>query len=204
MVRSVDEPGRKMTGTMRGRDARIYDEAMRFIEQHKDRPFYVNVWSHISHHRIAPPKSYVPKFHDLAVDESKFAPPMRAKLAACKARGGDVNLHLRRYLADLHSMDEDIGRLLDRLDALGLSDHTIVVLSGDQGPAPIDVDPAMDPEARRLRGKEPKPADTAAEFARLDAMGFAGNLRGGKHTVYEGSVRVPRIVRWPAQSAKKA
>ena len=76
-VRSVDEAGRKMIETTRGRDARIYDEAIRFIEQHKDGPFYVNVWSHISHHKIAPPASYVEKFKDVVVDESKFAAPMR-------------------------------------------------------------------------------------------------------------------------------
>ena len=30
-------------------------------------------------------------------------------------------------------------------------------------------------------------------------MGYAGVHRGGKHGMYEGGVRVPRIVRWPAR-----
>ncbi len=47
---------------------------------------------------------------------------MREKFAACKALGGDVSEHMRAYLADIHSLDEDIGRLLKRLDELGLSD----------------------------------------------------------------------------------
>src|SRR4051812_32403459 len=33
----------------RGRDAGIFDDAIAFIEKHKQGPFYVNVWGHISH-----------------------------------------------------------------------------------------------------------------------------------------------------------
>ena len=104
----------------RGRDASIYDQAIEFVEQHQDKPFYMNVWSHISHHRVDPPQSYVDKFKDVVVDESKFAESMQHKFKNCKDRGGDVSEHMRRYLADIFSMDEDIGRLLKRLDELGL------------------------------------------------------------------------------------
>ncbi len=200
-VRSLDENGRGIAEPHRGRDARIYDEAIRFIEQYQGQPFYLNVWSHIAHHRIAPPPSYVDIFQSLMVDESKFASPMHEKFAACKLRGGDISEHMRRYLADIYSMDEDIGRLLQRLDELGLRNNTIVVFSSDQGPAPLNSSPAKDPEARLRRGKAPKKEldDKDAEYARLDSMGYAGIYRGGKHTVYEGGVRVPWIVRWPAK-----
>ena len=185
--------------TTRGRDARIYDEAIRFIEKYKDGPFYINVWSHISHHKIAPPASYLEKFKDVVVDESKFAAPMRDKFATCKARGGDVSAHMRRYLADIYAMDEDIGRLLQRVDELGLRENTIVVFSSDQGPAPIEASASKDPEARKKRGKNAKPPSAEAEYSRLDSMGYAGIHRGGKHGMYEGGVRVPWIVRWPAR-----
>ncbi len=120
-----------------GRDALIYDAAIEFIEQHRDGPFYINVWGHVSHHKVDPPQRYVDKFRDLVIDESKFAVPMLEKFAACKAQGGDVNEHMRNYLADIHSLDEDVGRLLKRLDELGLRDNTIVIFSSDQGSAPI-------------------------------------------------------------------
>ena len=42
---------------------------------------------------------------------------------------------MRRYLADVDSLDEAVGRLLKSLDDLGLRDNTIVVFSSDQGPA---------------------------------------------------------------------
>jgi len=172
--------------TTRGRDAPIYDAAIKFVETHvettKDRPFYLNVWSHISHHKVNPPRSYVEKFKDVVVDESAFAGPMKEKFDACKALGGDVSEHMRTYLADIFSMDEDIGRLLKRLDDLGLSDNTIVVFSSDQGPSDI-----------RTSENDPQ------KDLRLNAMGNTGIYRGGKHGMYEGGVRVPFIVRWPGR-----
>ena len=35
---------KKKLADVRGRDAHIYDDAIKFIEQHKSGPFYVNVW----------------------------------------------------------------------------------------------------------------------------------------------------------------
>ncbi len=169
-----------------GRDAPIYDEAIKFIEQHRNEPFYVNVWGHVSHHKIDPPQSYLDKFRDVVVDESKFSGPMQEKFAACRALGGDVSKHMQAYLADIYSLDEDIGRLLKRLDELGLSNNTIVVFSSDQGAAPI-----------RTEGRKEGVKQDNSEHLRLNAMGYNGIHRGGKHGMYEGGVRVPWIVRWP-------
>jgi N-acetylgalactosamine-6-sulfatase len=169
-----------------GRDAPIYDEAIKFIEQHQNAPFYMNVWGHVSHHKVDPPQSYIDKFKDVVVDELKFSEAMQEKFAACRALGGDVSNHMWSYLADIYSLDEDIGRLLKRLDELGLSKNTIVVFSSDQGAAPIRTD-----------GKKDGGNQDNAESVRLNAMGYNGIYRGGKHGMYEGGVRVPWIVRWP-------
>ena len=187
----------------RGRDAHIYDEAIRFIEQHKGGPFYINVWSHISHHKVAPPQSYVDKFKDVVVDESKFAAPMREKFAICKARGGDVSEHMRRYLADIYSMDEDIGRLLKRVDELGLRENTIVVFSSDQGPGghPAPARPRI-PKRESKRQSDKTPSEDAD--ARLTRWVTRANCAAAKHGMYEGGVRMPWIVRWPATCRRAA
>lgn len=168
--------GKKKKQDDSGRDAHIYDSAIRFIEKHKDSPFYVNVWGHIPHHPVNPLPALLEAFGPLQVDESKFPAQMREKFANCRKQGGDVSQHMRAYLAEVKSLDENAGRLLKRLDELGLRENTIVVFSSDQGPAHIR---------------------DWSDGARLNAMGFAGPFRGGKHNQYEGGVRIPFIVRWP-------
>lgn len=59
----------------RGRDAHIYDEAIQFIEQHKGRPFYLNVWGHIPHNPVNPTEALVKRWSGLKVKESDF--PLR-------------------------------------------------------------------------------------------------------------------------------
>jgi N-acetylgalactosamine-6-sulfatase len=100
---------------------------------------------------------------------------------------------MRDYLADVLTLDESIGRLLKKIDELGLRDKTIVVFSSDQGAAPVQL------PAEAAGKKSAKAAKRTAEKsdARLDLLGYVGNFRGGKHNMYEGGVRVPFIIRWP-------
>lgn len=189
----IDEtPGSRAEGRRRdecGRDSMIYDAAIEFLEKHKDGPFYLNVWGHISHHPIEPPQNYIDQFKDLTIDESKFGPEMREKFAICRKLGGDVNAHVRAYLADVKSMDDDVGRILAKIDELGLRENTIVVFSSDQGPAPL--------RGAENTGKKKQDKARNNNDLRLNAMGNTGVLRGGKHGMYEGGVRIPFIVRWP-------
>jgi arylsulfatase A-like enzyme len=190
----IDEtPGSRSEGKKkdeRGRDSMIYDAAIEFIEKHQEGPFYLNVWGHISHHPIEPPQSYVDQFKDLIVDESRFDAAMKEKFAMCKELGGDVNAHVRAYLADVNSMDDNVGRLLAKIDALGLRENTIVVFSSDQGPAPLR-------SAGETKDKKKSGNARNRDELRLNAMGDTGILRGGKHGMYEGGVRIPFIIRWP-------
>jgi N-acetylgalactosamine-6-sulfatase len=166
----------------RGRDAAVYDEAIRFIEQNRDRRFYVNVWGHMTHFPVDAPAAYEEKFKDLKADPADYPEPMRAKFKARSALG-DVQAGLRNYLGELLALDESVGRLLKRLDELGLREKTLVVFSSDHGP-----DDGQGEGGR----KDGRPGD-------LNMMGSAGELRGGKHSPYEGGVRVPFILRWPGR-----
>lgn len=181
--------GKRKDKSARCRDAHIYESAISFIENHRSGPFYVNVWGHIPHHPVEPSQELLDAFGPLVVDESKFPPAMQEKFSSCQKLGGDVSQHMRAYLAELKAVDDEVGRLLRRIDELGLRDTTIVAVSSDQGSTGIRV--AEDGDSKRKKSK------FSDVDVRLNAMGSNGPFRGGKHNQYEGGVRIPFIVRWP-------
>jgi N-acetylgalactosamine-6-sulfatase len=191
-IQGAEATGRKGTGPA-GRDAPIYDSAIQFIEKHRDQPFYVQVWGHVSHFPVNPPAEYVARFQDVRVKESDFGPAMREKFAEVRRLGGDVDAAMRNYLADVASLDDAVGRLLQRLDELGLRDKTLVVFSSDHGPAPM-----------RITDRKTEAADASENAVKrrrefgVNMLGSAGPFRGGKHTQLEGGVRAPFILRWPS------
>ncbi|MFQ5962598.1 MAG: arylsulfatase, partial [Candidatus Methylomirabilales bacterium] len=68
----------------------------------------------------------------------------------------------------LAQTDAYVGRLLDEVDRLGIKDNTILIFTSDNGPDPT-----------------------------LPHHSFSGMWRGSYFTGFEGSLRVPFIVRWP-------
>ena len=86
-----------------------------------------------------------------------------------------------RYGDAIEEIDWSVGQVLDALTSSGLDRNTVTVFFSDNGPW-------TNATARSFQ-----------ETQTLLDVGWAGLLRGSKGTTYEGGVRVPGIVRWPAQ-----
>lgn len=149
---------------------RLADEAVKFIESHRDKPFFL----YLSHYAVHTPIQA--KWPLQVKYEAKAAglPPPAGPEFLPEGEHGTLMRQIQKhavYAAMVQSLDESVGRVTQCLDKLGLADNTIIVFFSDNGGL------ASVPGAGAPTSNLP--------------------LRAGKGWLYEGGVREPMIVRWP-------
>jgi arylsulfatase A len=136
-------------------DTLFTDHALDFVKHNKDHPFFLYLAFVAPHFHVQAP----------AADVQPFIGKFKEKDAS---KNTNAN-----YAAMIVRLDQEVGRLLAALDALGLADDTIIVFSSDHG--------------------------ATFEVGNQGASAYHNSnrpFRGGKRTLWEGGIRVPALVAW--------
>ncbi|MDQ3441722.1 MAG: sulfatase-like hydrolase/transferase, partial [Planctomycetota bacterium] len=102
----------------------LVDDAIGFVERHRDRPFAVLLHFRAPHLPYGP----VPEEDSAPFKESDPTIPDAPHLNAEFTK----DLH-RKYYASIHAIDRNLGRLLAKLDELKLTNNTIILFTSDHG-----------------------------------------------------------------------
>jgi arylsulfatase A-like enzyme len=153
-------------------DQVLTEKALAWLERNKDRPFFLYFTPVAVHNPVTPNKQFR--------GQSK-----------CGIYGDYVR-----------ELDWCVGQLLDFLDRHKLADNTLVIFSSDNGGVvTADRDSAEFPLT--LEDDEGGAVSKHYRAAQRDAYAAGhracGELRGRKHSIYEGGNRVPFLARWPGK-----
>ena len=144
----------------------LFDEALGWIEQQSERgeSFFAYIATNAPHGPFDDvPDGLLAEYAAMNLENQQFPQDRGWPLP------DEANTDRRaRIFAMITNIDDNVGRLFERLDALGLTDNTIVVYLHDNGP-----------NGRR----------------------YVAGMRGQKSEVYEGGIRSPLFVHWPARLA---
>lgn len=109
------------------------EAALEFIEQNKDRPFYVHYCTTLTH---GPDKSWSDSIkHPLVSGEGMLekAPKVMTDRKVLLKTLADKGLDPEQGHAGYAQVDDSIGTILRKLDDLGIADNTLIVFTSDHG-----------------------------------------------------------------------
>jgi arylsulfatase A-like enzyme len=154
------------------------DEAIKFIENSKNKPFFIYLSFYAVHNPMQGKEQLVQKFTHKADsmgltnmgaftrEKEWIRPSMSDNFKERIIQSNPV------YAAMIYSVDENIGKLTARLSDLGLDENTIIIFTSDNG------------------GLSTSEGSPTCNFP----------LRAGKGWLYEGGIRVPLIIKYPGKT----
>lgn len=149
-------------------------EAIRWLqERDKEKPFFLYLSMAEPHTSFANP----PEYNDIYARFSRGVVNPIPNGLEKPPKDELIPRGPGEYYANITYMDAQIGRVLSWLRERDLADDTVIVFSSDNGPV----------------------TSAWINWWEVNAYGSTGGFRGRKHMLYEGGIRVPAIIRYPAK-----
>ncbi len=149
----------------------IHEKTIKFIEDNKDKPFFLYVPSIIPHAELSAPERNMKKYRGKLLPEKAYRGVDSGNGFRRGSYGSQKECHAA-FAAMIDLLDEQVGEIVNKVKELGLEKNTIIIFTSDNGP---HLEGGADP----------------------DFFDSNGKYKGYKRNLYEGGIRVPMIAYCP-------
>ncbi len=149
----------------------IHEQALKFLDGNKDKPFFLFYPMVMPHAELAAPEKYMEQYRGKYLPEKTYNGVDAGEVDFRNGPYGSQPESHAAFAAMIHLLDEQVGDVVEKIRSLGLDKNTLIIFSSDNGP---HIEGGADP----------------------DYFNSNGIFRGYKRDLYEGGIRVPMIARW--------